>query len=300
MITPVITSIGEILWDIYPGKKRLGGAPFNFIYHAWKLLGKGNFISSVGNDLYGSEILDYLDKIGFDIRYISIDEKHPTGYVKVIIDGNKNPHFTISAESSYDYITLNQSSLHALEESDLIYFGTLSQRNNVTRSTIQNLFGMQKKFFCDLNLRHDFFTNEMIEAALRISHVLKVNDHELDKLKRFFMLSEDNGKAIEQLSNAFNIELIAVTFGENGALLYDGNNFSWYKTSGREIIDTLGAGDAFAALLCIGYLFNMPVNEINKLANEFAADICGIEGALPVNDDIYTKYRTAFKKLMSK
>ncbi len=294
MITPVITSIGEILWDVYPDKKRLGGAPFNFIFHVWKLLGKGNFISSVGNDAYGSEILSYLDEIGFDHRYISIDEEHPTGYVKVIIDANKNPRFTISAESSYDYITLDQSSLQAIEESDLIYFGTLSQRNQVTRNTIKSLFGMKKKFFCDLNLRHDFFTKEMIEAALHTSQVLKVNDHELEKLKKFFALSEDNNRAMEQLSNAFNIELVCVTSGENGALLYDGNNFSRYKTSNKKIIDTLGAGDAFAALLCIGYLFNMPIDEINKLANEFAADICGVEGALPANDDIYIKYRVAF------
>lgn len=298
MTTPLITSIGEILWDVYPDKKRLGGAPFNFIYHIWKILGKGNFVSSVGNDAYGSEILSYLDEIGFNHKYVSIDKEHATGFVKVIIDENKTPHFTISAESSYDFITLDDASKKAIDDCDLIYFGTLSQRNTVSRNTIESLFGTKKKFFCDLNLRHDFFTNKMIEAALNISNVIKVNEYELEKLKTIFTLDRNNNRAIEQLSDKFNIELVCVTMGEKGALLYDRRNFSKYKTSTSKIIDTLGAGDAFAALLCIGYLLNIPIAEINKLSNEFAADVCGIEGALPKDDNLYIKYKDSIKGLL--
>ncbi len=288
---PVVTSIGEILWDIYPDQKRLGGAPFNFIYHIWKILGKAYFISSVGNDTLGMDIKQYLTLIGFDHQYINIDNDHSTGYVNVRIDENKNPVFTISAESSYDYITLNESTEQIINESDIIYFGTLSQRNHVTRNTIDGLFQYKKKYFCDLNLRHDFFSKEIIETTLHESHVLKLNEHELEKLKTILILDKDNYRAIEQLNQIFNIELICVTMGENGALLYYGNIFDHYKTTNTKIVDTLGAGDAYAAILCIGYLFNKQISEINKLANEFAGEICGISGALPSNDSTYNKYK---------
>lgn len=288
---PIVTSIGEILWDIYPDQKRLGGAPFNFIYHIWKILGKANFISSVGNDPLGMKIKHYLTETGFEHKYIAIDNSHQTGFVNVRIDENKNPVFTISTESSYDYITLNESTEQIINESDLIYFGTLSQRNHVTRNTIESLFLYKKKFFCDLNLRHDFFTKEMIETALHESHVLKLNEHELEILKTILILDGDSNRAIEQINHKFNIELICVTMGENGALLYDGNIFDYYKTTNTKIVDTLGAGDAYAAILCIGYLLNKPINEINKLANEFAGEICGISGALPKDDSVYNKYK---------
>lgn len=291
MKVPIVVSIGEILWDIYPDKKRMGGAPFNFIYHIWKILGKANFISSVGNDTLGMEIKQYLTAIGFDHQHIKIDNAHPTGFVNVRIDENKNPVFTISAESSYDYITLNESTEQIIIESDLIYFGTLSQRNHVTRNTINSLFQYKKKFFCDLNLRHDFFTKELIETALYESHVLKLNAHELKILKTILILDEDSNRAIEQLNHKFNIELICVTMGENGALLYNGNIFDHYKATNVKIVDTLGAGDAYAAILCIGYLLNKPISEINKLANEFAGEICGICGALPKDDSVYNKYK---------
>lgn len=291
---PIVTSIGEILWDIYPDQKRLGGAPFNFIYHIWKIFGKAYFISSVGNDPLGMEIKSYLTEIGFEHKHIIVDYSHSTGSVNVQIDENKNPHFTISAESSYDYITLNESSKQIINESDLIYFGTLSQRNYVTRKTIDSLFQYKKKFFCDLNLRHNFFTKEMIETALHKSHVLKLNEHELEKLKTILILDEDSNSAIEQLNQKFIIELICVTMGETGAILYDGNIFDHYKTTNTKIVDTLGAGDAYSAILCIGYLLNKPISEINKLANEFAGEICGISGALPKDDSFYNRYKNQF------
>ncbi|MEG8946294.1 carbohydrate kinase family protein [Rosettibacter firmus] len=290
-----VTAIGEILYDIYPDKKRLGGAPFNFIYHIWKILGKANFISSVGSDDNGKEILNYLNSIGFNTDLIIVDEKHPTGTVQVYLDENKIPHFTISSECSYDYLTLNEKALEVIEHNtDILYFGTLSQRSEISRKTIKSLLGRHIKYFCDLNLRHDFFTEEMILEALTASNVVKINYQEFEKIKKILDINTNDNIAIEIIANKFNIDLLSITLGSDGAILYNKKAMSKYKTETKNIVDTVGAGDAFAAILCIGYLVDMDINSINKLANEFATEICMIEGAIPVEDSIYDKYRKIF------
>ena len=292
-----ITAIGEILYDIYPDEKRLGGAPFNFIYHVWKITGKANFVSSVGNDENGKEILVYLNSIGFNTNYIPVDDEHSTGIVQVKILEDKTPQFTISPECSYDYFTLNEKTKDLINnETDLIYFGTLSQRSDFSRSTIASVLNNKsKKYFCDLNLRHDFYTKELIKQSLLASNVLKLNSDELEKLKSLFGLSSSTQMAIHQLIFEFSIDILCVTLGSDGAILSTKNEMSTYKTSNISPIDTLGAGDAYAAILCLGYLNEMPIDEINKLANEFASSICMVNGALPKDDSIYEKYRVVFK-----
>jgi len=291
-----VTAIGEILYDVYPNKKRLGGAPFNFIYHIWKILGKANFVSSVGNDENGREMLSYLNSIGFNTKHIYIDKKYPTGTVQVKLKENKVPQFTISTECSYDYLALNDSTKLLIEnESDLLYFGTLSTRSETSRNTIISLFNKPHlKYFCDLNLRHNFYTKALIEKTLLTTTVLKINQDELDKLKQFFDLQQFNNRAIEQLITKFDIDLIGLTLGENGAELYTKSETNYYKTEIINAVDTLGAGDAFAAVLCLGYLYKLPIVEINKLANEFSSKICMVNGALPDVDNIYEKYKTIF------
>ena len=286
-----ITAIGEILWDVYPEQKRLGGAPFNFIYHAHKITGRANFISSIGNDENGKEILSFLKSKNFPTDYITIDKDHPTGTVKVKLTDDKTPQFKISEECSYDFITLNKKAKELVKKNTaILYFGTLSQRNKITRSSIQSLYGLDIKYFCDLNLRHDFFSKEMIEKALEVASILKVNEYELEKLKKIFDLANENKKAIDQLKKNFNIDLICVTSGEKGAVIFDGNKFDEHKVTTQNIVDTVGAGDAFASILCIGYLNKMDIKLLNMLANDFASNICMVEGALPNNDDFYNKY----------
>lgn len=291
-----ITAIGEILYDIYPDEKRLGGAPFNFIYHVWKITDKANFVSSVGIDENGKEILSHLNSIGFNTNYISVDNEHPTGTVQVKILEDKTPRFTISPECSYDYFTLNEKTKDLINnETDLIYFGTLSQRSETSRKTIESVLNKNKKYFCDLNLRHDFYTKELIKQSLSASNVLKLNSDELEKLKSLFGLSSSTQMAIHQLIFEFGIDILCVTLGSDGAILSTRNETSAYKMSNISPLDTLGAGDAYAAILCLGYLNEMPIDKINKLANEFASEICLVNGALPKDDSIYEKYRMVFK-----
>jgi len=286
-----ITAIGEVLYDIYPDQKRLGGAPFNFIYHVWKILGKANFISSVGKDDNGKEIISHLKTIGFHTNHIFIDKKYPTGTVLVTLDENRTPIFTMSGYNCFDYFVLDHKSVKLIEEeTDLLYFGTFGQRSETARKTIQSIFGKNIKYFCDLNLRHQFFTKEMIEASLRTSNVVKINNNEMSVLQSYFNLSTDLKTSIKQLIDKFNIDLLAVTLGKDGAIVSNGRSFNNYKTESANVVDTLGAGDAYSAILCIGYLYNMNLEKINRMANQFALEICMINGAL-ASDEVYEKYK---------
>jgi len=291
-----ITAIGEILFDIYPEKKRLGGAPFNFLYHIWKITGVANFISGIGNDENGKEILGYLNSAGFNTKYILIDKEHPTGTVQVKLLEDKTPQFIMSSDNSGDFIKLNDSIEQLVRnETDLLYFGTFSQRKETTRSTINSLLGKRIKYFCDLNLRHDFFTREVIETALIASNVVKVNQDELNIIsKEIYEPGLELNILAHKIIQDFAINLLCVTRGAEGAMLVTKNEADTYKISVANPVDTLGAGDAYAAILCLGYLNNLPIKEINLLANRFATDICMVEGALPIDDTIYSEYRKIF------
>lgn len=293
MPKPRVTSIGEILYDVYPDQKRLGGAPFNFIYHVWKIIGQAQFVSSVGNDENGKELLSHLSNIGFDVSQIVIDNNYPTGAVNVTIDENKVPRFKISSECSFDFLAISQEMKDDIEKNtDILYFGTFSQRGNIAKETIDSLLNFDIKYFCDLNLRHNFFTKEMIEKALSTVHLLKMNEDELNQLIKILNLNGDD--PVSGLIDKYSIDLIAVTKGEKGAILTTKSETNYYTPPQLEVIDTLGAGDAFAAVLCLGYYYKLPIEKINIHANNFASQICTINGAIPTDDLLYSNLREIF------
>ena len=284
-----ITAIGEILYDVYPETRNLGGAPLNFLYHVNKLTGKGNIVSRVGNDIFGNNALDFIKGSGISVDYIQIDHLHPTGVTTVLLDENKVPSFRIDEERAYDFIESSSEINHLVnEETDCLYFGSLAQRNEVTRNTIQGLLDKRVIYFCDLNIRQNFYTEDIIRKSLAAANILKLNLDELKLINQFILKKEFSIKTIaSELMKEYNIELLAVTKGEDGSTLFYNNEINNYKTSSSQIVDTLGAGDSFAAVLCIGHLRGWELSKTNKLANEFANEICKIKGALPERDDVY-------------
>lgn len=287
-----IFSVGEILYDCYPEYRLLGGAPFNFIYHIMRLTGKGKFISRVGNDEAGLEALDFLSLSGFDTSLIQIDGKHNTGKVKVELGENKIPQFIIEKNAAYDYIETNHEDIESVKQNaSMIYFGTLAQRSERSRNSIQKFIGLNLPLFYDINLRQNFYTKDILEYSLKKSTVAKLNEDELKIVNDlFFQAAYDISEISKMVMTAFKIELLCVTLGEDGAVLFSDNNKSIYKHKAEKIIDTVGAGDAYAAVLCLGYLMNWELSRINSLASKFASEICGIEGAVPHNKNFYNKY----------
>lgn len=284
-----ITAIGEILFDIYANSKNLGGAPLNFLYHIHKFTGKGNIISRIGNDILGNNALDFIKSSGLSADYMQIDHLHPTGVTTVLLDENKVPSFRIDEDCAYDFIESTSEINHLLnEETDCLYFGSLAQRSEVTRNTIHGLLGKRIKYFCDLNIRQNFYNEDIIRKSLVAANILKLNLDEVKLINQLILKREFSIKAIaSDLMKEYNIELLAVTKGEDGSTLFHKNKVDDCKISSSQVVDTLGAGDAFAAVLCIGHLRNWELRKTNKLANEFANEICNIKGALPERDDVY-------------
>lgn len=288
-----ITSIGEILFDIYPNHKRLGGAPLNFIYHIKKLTDKGNIISRVGKDVLGNKAINDLKHSGLSFEFIQHDNLHPTGMAIVSLDKNGAPKFKIDIDSAYDFIELNDDNLHLIKaDTDCLYFGTLAQRSEISRKTIQSFFNSGLKYFADLNLRQNFYSEEILHASLEAADFVKVNYEEMHILNDFILQGEYNTEKVAyELMEKFEINMIAVTRGKDGSSIFENGKRYDHSNVNVKVIDTTGAGDAFAAVLCVGYLHGLEIPYINKLANDFASEICQFEGALPKYDRIYESFR---------
>lgn len=290
-----ISSIGEILFDVYDDQKTMGGAPFNFIYHVIKLTGQGNFISRIGDDELGQKIRQFFNKKSISLDYLQGDKKHKTGVAKAVLDESKIPTFTIEENRAYDFIETTDKLISLVENNtDCLYFGSLAQRNEVSKNTIRKLYCLAPVKFCDLNLRQNFYTKEVIKNSLEAADIVKLNSDELRIVNRIFNKNDLSLiDTMENVINQFSIELLCVTDGENGAILVNNNYESdRFKLKPEKIVDTVGAGDAFAAILCVGYLNKHDFRTINKYANEFAGEIVKVKGALPDDDNIYEKYKT--------
>ena len=284
-----VTAIGEILFDIYPTSKKLGGAPINFLYHVFKLTGQGNMVSRIGKDILGSNIFEFLKNNSFSVEFIQEDHLHPTGVATVSLNEKSEPTFMIDEERAYDFIERTELLEKLInEETDCLYFGTLAQRSEVSRKTIQSLFGKNIKYFCDLNIRQKFYSKEIIEASLNAANIIKVSVSELKLLNDLFINEDfETEKISRKIIDDFKIDFLAVTLGGDGSLIINKDETHHYKSKPVEIIDTVGAGDAFASIYCIGTLQNWNLEKINKLANDFASELCKINGALPKTDDVY-------------
>lgn len=291
-----ITSIGEILFDVYPDEKKLGGAPFNFIYHIIKLTGSGHFISRIGNDNLGSNIKSFLLDNNINDKYIQTDKEHNTGIANANLDEMKIPHWKIEENAAYDFITKDDEIEKLINEyTGCLYFGTLAQRSEVSRHTIQSLFNKNIKYFCDLNIRQNYYSIGIIENCLKAADVLKLNYDEL-KLVNDLLFNQkfEIIPLAKFISSKYKIDLVCITLGSDGAILVKDENINHYKIKADKIVDTTGAGDAYAAVLCLGYLNNLSLSKINELACMFAVDITKIKGAIPHDDSFYKKLKDDF------
>jgi fructokinase len=296
-----IVGIGEVLWDVLLTGTQLGGAPANFAYHAHALGARVNVITRVGNDAHGREIIQRFQKMGLPDSTVQIDEAAPTGTAKVTLSGNGLAHFTIQENVAWDSIATTPEALVVAREAHAICFGSLAQRCEPSRKTIQQLVAATAadalRVF-DINVRQQFYSQDVIEQSLHLANVLKLNDDELPILAEMFNLrgpTDDHfphkiepqkiEPQIERLAHTFNLGLVALTRGANGSLLFQVSDEEqrWSDCASRpvNVIDTVGAGDSFTAALVLGLLRKMDLNEINTIANEVARYVCSQPGATP-------------------
>lgn len=279
-----ILGIGEVLWDLLPSGPQLGGAPANFACHARALGAQAAVVTRVGNDNFGRTILERFQHLDIADGTLQMDDEAPTGTVTVSLSGNGIPHFTIHQGVAWDQLVVTPKALKTVREADAICFGTLAQRGEPSRTSIQRLVAAASasalRIF-DINLRQHYFSPDVIEASLRLANVLKLNDGELPVLAGLFKLTGSTRNQMEQLAQKFSLQLVALTRGPAGSLLFQGGKWSDCPSQLVEIVDTVGAGDAFTAALAMGLLCKMDLDEMNQFADEVAGYVCSHAGATP-------------------
>lgn len=284
-------SIGEILFDVFPTYRRLGGAPFNFAFHL-KMLGiPVVFVSRVGDDPDGHHVRAVLDNFGFNPEDIQVDPNHATGRVDVKLNSQGVPEFKILRDVAYDHLEFTSTILSQVKRCSLIYYGTLAQRTDHGFKTIQDILASRPphlKCFYDVNLRPGGYTTEVLQESLKHADILKLNEEELKVINAMLGGKSTMENCIDDLRKHFGIEMVALTKGSNGSILFTDSGPYAAKTPRVEnLVDTVGAGDAFASVLAAGYLNQLAPDRTLAAASLLAARLCSIEGAIPDNREIY-------------
>jgi fructokinase len=279
-----IICIGEILWDSLPSGLFLGGAPLNVSLHLHNLQQKTSIVSRVGDDRLGTEALRRIKNKGISTDLIQVDDKHETGFVAVELDEERNPQYQIEEPVAWDYIQAADFLHERLKNAWGLIFGSLAQRNRITRDTIKELYAAQCRKIFDINLRPPFVDRSTIESSLNAADILKMNEDELHQLAAWFDLPGSMENAVRNLSQKFSCPIIAVTRGEYGAVLLYRNE--WLNHSGYKIdvADTVGAGDAFTAALLVGIKSLKSAQDILAFANAAGAYVASKKGAIPDYD----------------
>ena len=280
----LMAGIGELLWDLLPDGKQLGGSPMNVAYHCKAAGINSVVISAIGKDDSGQEILNTIKPYQISCNYIQLKQNYPTGTVTVKL--NKGiPDFIIHNNVAWDYIAWNDQLMKLAKTVDAVAFGSLSQRNKISRETIQNFLEHMKpgsiRVF-DINLRQAFHSYDIIKQSLKKATVLKINDEELPVLAKYMSLQGTIPEQLRSLINTYSLDLIAYTMGAEGSWLISKDEYSDIQTPKVSIADTVGAGDAFTGVMIAGLLENKELGIIHKEASEIAAWVCTKAGAMPV------------------
>lgn len=278
-----ITSFGEILWDVFPTHKKIGGAPLNVANRLQALGNDVTMISAIGEGGNGTKLLDYIKEVGINPSCIQVHNEYKTGKVKVMLNEKGSASYDIKYPRAWDKIRLTEVNKKAVKNSDAFVFGSLAARDESSRNTLYKLIELAKYKIFDLNLRPPYYTKELLIQLMNRADFIKFNDDELYEVSGYldskYRSMEQNIRFIAQKTNTKHI---CVTKGHHGAvLLYDDK---FYYNSGYliKVIDTVGAGDSF-----LGSLISQLLNEVNpQLAVDFAcavgAMVAQSEGANPV------------------
>ena len=278
-----IAAFGELLWDLLPSRKVLGGAPANFIYRINSFGDHGTLLSKVGNDKAGRVARETLRNMGVSDENVQTDYYFPTGSVKVKIDEFGNADYHILTDVAYDHIEINTEMMDAFSQADCVCFGTLVQRYGISKNTLRELIHEAPDVvkFLDINLRKKCYTATSIEDSLKMADILKTNDNELLITKELLGLKNENLKELAQeVIEKYNLKIILCTLGAHGAFcITDKNEFFYDPGHEIELVDTVGSGDAFSAGFVHYYMNGHPINEALRFGNAAGAMVATTTGA---------------------
>lgn len=278
-----IVAYGEVLWDLLPSGPVLGGAPFNFVYRVNSFGYPGIMISQLGNDEFGEQALEQMKALGLDTSCIQHTSEYPTGTVNVTLDENKSPDFTILPNVAYDYIRHTPEMDELLNRADCLCFGTVAQRSEVSRSTLATLLDAFSGQYalCDINLRKQCYTPDVIKASLNKSTILKLSDGEVPVVAGIYGLPDHSiPEFVEGLFLATPVQYCLVTLGAHGVFAASNEGEKVYEPAYRvTLVDTCGAGDACTAGFLVTFLRNNALREACQFGNALGAMVAEQHGA---------------------
>jgi fructokinase len=280
-----VVGLGEVLWDLLPSGKQMGGAPANFAYMSKVLGDRGVVASRLGVDDLGREAIQTLENLGLVCSLLQKDAEHATGTVHVRVDAAGQPDFTITENVAWDFLEWTADWADLAATSDVLCFGSLAQRSPVSRATIrrflQTLPGSTLRVY-DVNLRQKFFSRETLHESLQLAHIAKLNDLELPQVARILALqgetAEDHARS---LLERYGLRLVCITRGAHGSLLMSERQVAIHNGIAVQVADTVGAGDAFTACLAHFYRLGASLTEINDVCNRFAGWVATQVGGTP-------------------
>jgi fructokinase len=280
---PLIAGIGEVLWDVLPSGKMLGGAPCNFVYHATQAGCEGYVISAVGKDNLGDELLVVIQKLMINSRFIQVND-FPTGTVTVELSDWGQPSYTIHENVAWDHIQMLPEIIRFSRDFDAVCFGSLSQRNIQSERSIQSFLSSLRedclKVF-DINLRKKYYSKGIIERSCEMANIVKLNEDELPVISEYFGFEGVVEMQLKQLLSHFSLRYVVYTKGEKGSIIMGNDEYSYLEAPKVVVTDTVGAGDAFAGILIAGLLQGFSLRDVHKIATDLAAYVCIQKGATP-------------------
>jgi fructokinase len=277
--------LGEILWDMLPEGKHLGGAPTNFAYLTSLLGDEGVVASRIGSDQLGQETIEKAADLGLGTQFIQNDPQQPTGTARVNVDSDGQPVFVITEPVAWDFLQWSPEWQSLAQNLDIVCFGTLAQRSPQSRETIRQFLNAAPKSALrvfDMNLRQEYFSAEVLDASFKLAHIVKLNHEELSRAMNLLGLkfgSEED--AARRLRAIYGLKLICVTRGARGSLLVSPSGTTSHPGFRVKVVDTIGAGDGFTAALAHHFVRGAPLEQINESANRFASWVASQAGGTP-------------------
>jgi fructokinase len=270
-----IVAFGEVVWDILPNGKVLGGTPSNLVYRCNSFSEQGFLLSRVGDDDLGNEAIEKLNELGISDDNVQSDTEFPTGTVHISFENNYDPRYIVTPDVAFDHIEFSAEALKLVRDADCLFYGLLPQRFGISKNTLRELIkeSPDSIHFFDLKLFEHFFNVRVVENLLESSNIVRIKEKEISFLSRELALNGDTlNEFSEELSKKYKIDLILVTRGQNGV-------FAFHKTRGAfydpgyciEIVDNIGSGMAFSAGFLHYYLNGKSIQQALNFGNAAGA-----------------------------
>lgn len=288
----IVVGMGEALWDVLPEGKKIGGATANFAYHVSQFGLPSCVVSAIGDDALGKEIIENFTSKGLD--QLIAEVPYPTGTVQVEIDQTGIPLYDIKENVAWDNIPYTEHLDALAKRTKAVCFGSLAQRNVVSRNTINHFLDTMPKdddslIVFDVNLRQGFYNKEILCKSMQNCNILKINDEELITVSRMFGYPGiDLQDKCWILLGKYNLKMLILTCGINGSYVFTPGNVSFQPTPKVEVADTVGAGDSFTAAFIASILKGKSVTEAHSIAVKTSAYVCTQKGAMPILPPEYT------------